>query len=397
MRRTTLPVAALAVATVLGLSACGADDGGPAPGSRGGTATETIGCPSVAATPASGATSDPGSTRSTGPSGPGRARVRVGVLLPGSMPGSVTRFRTGSLLTGALEGVGLEPEVWSGPGSQRGYVSIARSMIAEGIRVLVLGPIDPGAGARVERAADRAGIPVVEYGGTVLGGTAGYTVSFDYEQIGRLEAQTMVDCLTSRGVTHPRVILVDGGTDVDHNAVLLDVGAHQVLDPLVTAGTVDLAQETSVPGWRTAGARTAFAQALGLAGDRVDGVLAANDALAGAVIRVLRQRGLDDTVVVGQGDGREGLVDVTSGEQGVTVYTDPEREAEAAARLVRALVAGDDDALAAPPLVEVDDPLSTRRTLKALWVPGRAVTHGDAQQVLSGLSAAGSPARHPTP
>ena len=68
---------------------------------------------------------------------------------------------------------------------------------------------------------------------------------------GRLQAQTMVACLEARGVDDPRIILVDGGTDVDQNAVLLAIGAHQVLDPLVSAGRVDLQQETTVTGWQT--------------------------------------------------------------------------------------------------------------------------------------------------
>jgi len=264
--------------------------------------------------------------------------------------------------------------------------SLARSLVGDGIRVLVIGVGDPGAVARAEHVAELAGVQVVEYGGMALGGTASYAVLPDYEQIGRLEARTMVRCLEARGLSRPKIILVDGGTDVDENAVLLDVGAHRVLDPLVSAGRVQLVEETSVPGWRADRAAEVFTQALDLAGGQVDGVIAADDAVATAVIGVLGQRRLDTTLVAGQGSGSEGLQHLASGQQSLTVHTDLQHEADAAAQLARALVTGDRRALAALPLSGFDDPLAPSRDLRTLMVPGQAVT-----------AAAGSSALRPSP
>ena len=77
---------------------------------------------------------------------------------------------------------------------------------------------------------------VIDYDRVNLGGTAPYYVSFDNEDVGKLQAQTLVDCLDAQGVDKPKIIMMDGGTDVDNNAVLFQKGAHEVFDPLVDVG-----------------------------------------------------------------------------------------------------------------------------------------------------------------
>ena len=48
------------------------------------------------------------------------------------------------------------------------------------------------------RQADDAGVKVIDYDRPNLGGTAPYYVSFDNEEVGKLQAQTLIDCLTRR-------------------------------------------------------------------------------------------------------------------------------------------------------------------------------------------------------
>jgi D-xylose transport system substrate-binding protein len=192
----------------------------------------------------------------------------------------------------------------------------------------------------------------------------------------------MVSCLTAAGVTDPRIVMVDGGTDVDENATLMALGAHQVLDQLVTSGQVRMQGETTVKGWDAARAGPAFEQALDAADGRVDGVLAANDTIADAVIGVLRRRGLEAAVVTGQSSGAQGLRNVLSGRQSMTVLTDPAREADAAAHLAAAVVSGSGHALASAPLTPFTDPLVPSRGLAGVLVPATAVTQADLEDVV---------------
>ena len=87
-----------------------------------------------------------------------------------------------------------------------------------------------------------------------------------------------------QGVKKPKIIMMDGGTDVDNNAVLFAKGAHEVLDPLVKAGKASIEQEAVVKGWTVSNAAPAFQQALTAAGGKVDGVVAANDDIANAAL-----------------------------------------------------------------------------------------------------------------
>ena len=73
--------------------------------------------------------------------------------------------------------------------------------------------------------------------------------------------------------------------------MLLDKGAHEVLDPLVAAGRATIEEESSVKGLAIADAAPAFQVALDAAGGQADGVLAANDEIADAVIGVLPETG----------------------------------------------------------------------------------------------------------
>ena len=171
-------------------------------------------------------------------------------------------------------------------------------MIGDGAKVLIIDSIDAASGAGVEAQADKAGVQVIDYDRVNLGGSAPYYVSFDNEEVGKLQAQTLVDCLDAQGIKKPKIIMMNGGTDVDNNAVLFQKGAHSVLDPLVEEGKLTIAQEATVKGWLIENAAPAFNQALTASNGDVQGVLAANDDIANAVIGVLKNQGLDGQVVV---------------------------------------------------------------------------------------------------
>ncbi len=197
------------------------------------------------------------------------------------------------LLQKALTAAGVTADIQNAQGDKNKFASIAQSMIGDGVKVLIIDSIDAASGAGVEKEAKAAGVKVIDYDRVNLGGSAGYYVSFDNEDVGKLQAQTLVDCLDAQKVKKPKIIMMDGGTDVDNNAVLFAKGAHEVLDPLEKAGKLNIAQEAVVKGWNVENAAPAFTQALTASGGNVQGVLAANDDIANAVIGVLKNQGLD--------------------------------------------------------------------------------------------------------
>jgi len=177
--------------------------------------------------------------------------------------------------------------------------------------------------------------------------------------------------------------MMNGGTDVDNNAVLFMKGAHSVLDPLADSGKLSIEQEAVVKGWKVENAAPAFTQALTASGGKVDGVLAANDDIAGAVIGVLKNQGLDGHVVVtGQDAGVAGIQNIITGKQSMTVFKNVTLEAQAAAQLAIALIQGKDPSAAGLTLSDFADPQAPNHALKALLLPAQVITQANVQDVV---------------
>jgi D-xylose transport system substrate-binding protein len=376
MRRTTASIGILGVAAALSLTACGSSNSSSSAGAASSGAGTIAAACKLASPPTSGAKL-PKSVDL------GKTTGKVGVILPDTT--SSTRYTQydAPLLTKALKAAGITPDVQNAQGDKNKFASIAQSMIGEGVKVLIIDSIDAASGAGVEKAADQAGVKVIDYDRVNLGGTAPYYVSFDNEDVGKLQAQTMIDCLNAQGVTNPKIIMMDGGTDVDNNAVLFAKGAHEVLDPLVSAGKASIDQEAVVKGWLVANAAPAFSQALTANGGQVDGVLAANDDIANAVIGVLKTNGLDGKVVVtGQDSGTEGLQNIVKGLQSMTVFKNVKLEANAASQLAIALIAGKDPTAAGMTLAPFDDPQAPNHKLQALLLPAQVITQANVSDVI---------------
>jgi D-xylose transport system substrate-binding protein len=99
--------------------------------------------------------------------------------------------------------------------------------------------------------------------------------------------------------------------------------------------------EQAVPDWDNEEAAVIFQQLYTQADGKVDGVLAANDGLAGAVISILEGNGRAGEVpVTGQDATVEGLQNVLAGTQCMTVYKSATLEANALADAAIALATG---------------------------------------------------------
>lgn len=375
LRQVMVGGAAMAIG-LGGLSACGSDSGGGGSSDGGGSNKITAVCKldspptSKAQAPAEGGAV-------------GKASGKVGVILPDTTSSTRYTLYDKPLLQKALSDAGITPDIQNAGGSTAKFASIAQSMIGDGVKVLIIDSIDAPSGAGVEKQAAAAGVKVIDYDRVNLGGSADYYVSFDNQDVGRLQAQTMVDCLDAQKVTKPKIIMMDGGTDVDNNAVLFAKGAHEVLDPLKAEGKLDIVSESTVKGWKVENAAPTFTQALTAAGGSVDGVVAANDDIANAVIGVLKQSGLDGRVVVtGQDSGVAGLQNIINGKQSMTIFKNVKLEAQAAAQLAIALIGGKDPASAGLTLAPFEDPQAPDHKLQALLLPSQVITQSNIKDVV---------------
>ena len=215
--------------------------------------------------------------------------------------------------------------------------TIADSMLTEGVTVLAIVNLDSESGAAIEEKAASQGVKTIDYDRLTLGGSADVYVSYDNNKVGALQGQGLADCL---GDVDANLIYLNG-SPTDNNATLFSAGAHSVLDEISTY--TQAVGEQAVPDWDPDQAVTIFEQLYTQADGKVDGVYAANDGLAGAVISTLEKNGVNGKVpVTGQDATVEGLQNILSGDQCMTIYKSAKGEAGALADAAIALAKGDE-------------------------------------------------------
>ena len=215
----------------------------------------------------------------------------------------------------------------------------ADQLIAAGIDVLVLDPVNSAEAAPIVEKARDEGIPVISYDRLVADANVDYFVSFDGELVGRLQAESLLAAMGAIGAPDGTIVVVNGSPD-DNNAVLFNRGAHLVLDTSPLA----IAEEFWVPGWVPDDARTLFAEVIqSLGPDGFQGVYVANDGMAGGVIAAMKEAGIDPATVPVTGQDAElaAIQRLLSGEQSMTVYKALAEEASKAAELAVILAQGD--------------------------------------------------------
>lgn len=293
--------------------------------------------------------------------------VKVGVILPETKSSARWEGFDKPLLQQAMTAAGLAPDIQNAQGDVQKFSTLADGMISSGVKVLVIAAIDSESGAAVAAKAKAQGIPTIDYDRLSLGGTSDYYVSFDNEKVGQLQGQGLAEAL--KGKQGAQVIEI-AGAPTDNNATLFSGGANAVLKPEYDSGALKLVRKEPIPDWDNQVGGTTFEQVLTGNGGKVDGVLAANDGLAGAVITVLTKYGLNGKVpVTGQDATPDGLQAILRGDQYMTVYKPIKQEAEAAAKLAAALAKGDTAAADGLASGSVDDAKGNRKVKSVLLTP----------------------------
>src|SRR5262245_41067665 len=179
------------------------------------------------------------------------------------------------------------------PATQR---SQAEQAITEGAKVILLTNLDSGSGAAIIDASKSAGATMIDYDRLTLKGDADYYVSGDATEAGRLQGKGLIEDL--EGDKSPAIAMLHGAP-TDSFATDLQKGYKEVLQPKLDSGDYTLAAEQAVPNWDGQQALTIFEQMLEKTGNKIDGVVAANDTLAISVITALQARKLDIVPVTG--------------------------------------------------------------------------------------------------
>jgi D-xylose transport system substrate-binding protein len=272
-------------------------------------------------------------------SGTGGGGGKVGVILPDSLTSKRWENNDRPALAKAFKDAGLTSDIQNAEGVATKWLQICDAMIGEKVKVLLEVDIDVASATKCIADAHAQGIKVIDYDRLSLGGGADYYVSFDNVQVGKLQGDGLVKCLTTKGVKNPAIVEIDGDSK-DNNATLFAQGYNSVLDPLYKAGTYKKVGEKTGQ-WKPNIASAVWSAFYNQASGKIDGAIIANDGMGDGVATTMKAEGvLGKIPFTGQDAQDSGLARVLLGQQCMTVFKDTAVEAALASKLAIALIKG---------------------------------------------------------
>lgn len=299
--------------------------------------------------------------------------LTVGVLLPG---GGASRFGQFDrpLIEQKLKQLcpdcpAATVAATSEPAVQRQQLD---AMITRGVDVLILTVVDAKGLRSTVEAAHRAGIPVVAYDRLAQGPISGY-VTFDGATVGRLQGEALLKAMGAKA-QGGQIVMMNGAT-IDPNAGWFKRGALSVLK-----GKVKIGKSYDTVGWRPENAYVNMTGAIAALGaGNIDGVLAANDSLASAVISAFNATEVRPLPpITGQDADLAAARRIVSGDQYMTVYKPFKPAADAAVEMAVALGRGETVESIATGTVDSD----TTKDIPAVLLPSISVTVGNIKDTL---------------
>jgi D-xylose transport system substrate-binding protein len=263
------------------------------------------------------------------------------VLLPD--PKSSVRWETQDrpAFVAAFKKAGVSYVMTNADGSAQKQKTQADQCLANGAKVVILVSLDKGSSIAIEAAARSRGAKVIEYDRQVIGGTSEIYISFDGKAVGVLQGRGVVAGLRAKGLYSKKPVVAElHGGQTDNNSFLFKSGYESILNPLYKNGTLKKGPQQFTPGWDNQKAGTIFEQMLVKTSNNIQGVAAANDGLANAVVVALKARKLKPIALSGQDATEQGVQNIISGWQTMTVWKDTRKSATATAVAAVALLKG---------------------------------------------------------
>jgi len=262
---------------------------------------------------------------------------KIGLLLPES---KTTRYETFDrpLITAKIAELCPKCEViyQNADQDEAKQQSQAEAMLTQGVKVMILDPVNAASVAGIVANAQGQNVPVVAYDRLATGPIA-YYVSYENKKVGQTQGEALLAALSAGGDPKRGQIVMINGSPTDPNAADFKAGAHAALD-----GKVNIGKEYDTPDWSPDNAQKQMEQAITELGkDKIIGVYAANDGTAGGAIAAMKGAGFTTLPpVTGQDAEIAAIQRILTGEQAMTIYKAIKPEADVAAQMAIAAATG---------------------------------------------------------
>lgn len=226
--------------------------------------------------------------------------------------------RDRDLFVARAESLGAEVLVQSANSDDTQQMRDIQSLLSNGIDVLVIVPHNGQAMARAVELAHESQVPVIAYDRLITDSDLDLYVSFDNLNVGRLQAQYLVEALPANRTS--RIVRIYGAK-TDHNAFLFKQGQDEILAPHIASGRIEVVHEDWAENWKPENAKKITNAAITNHGTGFDAILASNDGTAGGAIQALLEEGLAGNVIVtGQDADLVACQRIAAGTQSMSIY-----------------------------------------------------------------------------
>ncbi|MBN2260601.1 MAG: substrate-binding domain-containing protein [Clostridiales bacterium] len=190
-------------------------------------------------------------------------------------------------------------------------------LIDENVDILVVLPKDINMLNGVVERAQKKGIKVISYDRLMLNSNIDLYISFDNIGIGEAIATTVIEKMVSEEKDEYNLVIINGNPQ-DYNSKMLNTGYYNVIDKRLEK--INIINEVWAIDWREQFSQEAINDLL--KNDvRIDGIIASNDMLAEAAIKVLIEYKLESIIPVASQDAELSACQrIAEGTQLATIY-----------------------------------------------------------------------------
>ena len=215
----------------------------------------------------------------------------------------------------------------------------AQACLAAGATGVIEVSLDNGSASAIEKLFTSKGGFAIDYDRQVTGGSASVYVAFDGVAVGKAQANGIIAAMKAKHTYKKSSIVAElWGGQTDQNAFWFKSGNDKVLNPLFKKHILKKGPQQFVPDWDANNAATIYDQMLVKTSNKIKGVIAANDNIAGAVIAREKAHHLKPVPLSGQDTTAAGVQQILAGWQSGTVYKFVPLEANAVAAAAVALL-----------------------------------------------------------
>ncbi len=228
------------------------------------------------------------------------------------------------ILVAKAKAKGADVIVQNSNNNAEDQIKQVKYMLDQNIDILLIVPQDAEKAAEAVDLAEKKGIKVICYDRLIMKANADFYVSFDNIKVGEYMASLLVS-----KVPKGNYIIINGAK-TDYNSYMYNKGYKNILNKYLYDKSINIVDEIWANDWRPEDSFKCVEKAL-QSRKTIDGIIAANDSLAGAAIEALSEQRLAGKVLVAGHDADiSGCQRVAEGTQLMTIYKPIDQLAEKA-------------------------------------------------------------------